>query len=67
MNEHKMFTRIKTGDELLKRAIETDETINIDMIWDVIDWYKQGIVLTREKEVSSCKIGKYSLGYKIYD
>ena len=50
---------------MLKRTIETVETINIDMIWDVIDWYKQGIVLTREKEVRLWTIGEYN--FRIQD
>ncbi len=42
---------VLTGDSLLKRAVQDQETLNVDMIWEVIDWYKQAIVLTREKEV----------------
>ena len=35
------------GDELFEKVLMDQETLNIDMVWDVIDWYKQSTLRTR--------------------
>ncbi len=40
-----------SGNNLLATVTEEDDDLNIDMVWEIIDWFKNAIVLTREKEV----------------
>lgn len=35
------------GDGLFDKVIKDQETLNIDMVWEVIDWYKQATLRTR--------------------
>jgi len=32
---------------LFEKVLMDQETLNIDMVWDVIDWYKQSTLRTR--------------------
>lgn len=43
-----------------------EDNLNVDMIWEVIDWYKQSILLTREKDAEFEAIGHGRLG-RVYD
>ena len=50
------------GDDLLKKTTEEMENLNLDMVWDVLDWYQTAIVLTRGNDVEleaeiTCRIG----------
>ena len=38
----------------------------LDMIWEVVDWYKRSVLLTREKDVEFEAIGHSRLG-RVYD
>ena len=29
------------GDDLFDKVLLDEESLNIDMVWEVIDWYKQ--------------------------
>ena len=29
------------GDDLFDKVLLDEEALNIDMVWEVIDWYKQ--------------------------
>ncbi|XP_060065099.1 uncharacterized protein LOC132545430 [Ylistrum balloti] len=40
---------IAIGDNLFKQAIEQTDDVNMDMIWDVVDWYKVAVLRTRER------------------
>ena len=55
-----------TGDELFEKILLDEDNLNINMVWEVVDWYKQSILLTREKDVEYEAIGHSRLG-KIYD
>ena len=32
---------ISLGDDLFEKVLLDEESLNIDMVWEVIDWYKQ--------------------------
>lgn len=36
------------GDSLFDKVLLEEESLNIDMVWEVIDWYKQATLRTRE-------------------
>lgn len=55
-----------TGDDLFEKIILDEDNLNIDMVWEVVDWYKQSVLLTREKDVEYEAIGHSRLG-KVYD
>jgi tetratricopeptide (TPR) repeat protein len=52
-----------TGDALLTQVLSTEEELNIDLVWEVIDWYKRAILLTKEKEVEFEAIACSRLGH----
>ena len=54
------------GDELLELAMQGEENLDMDLIFDVIDWYKQAIVLAREIDLEQEAIGSSRLGV-VYD
>ena len=54
------------GDTLFKQ-IKEEEDLNMDLVWDIIDWYKQAVVRTREvTEVEMEAIALSRLG-RVYD
>ncbi|KAK3084872.1 hypothetical protein FSP39_020577 [Pinctada imbricata] len=54
------------GDSLFDKIKETEE-LNMDLVWDIIDWYKQAVVRTREvTEVEMEAIALSRLG-RVYD
>ncbi|XP_046564313.1 uncharacterized protein LOC124273140 [Haliotis rubra] len=55
-----------TGDELLSRVIRDEEVLNIDMVWEVTDWYRTAIMLTRENDFEMEAIAHSRLG-QVYD
>ena len=54
------------GDELLELAMQGEENLDMDLIFDVIDWYKQAVVLAREIDLEQEAIGSSRLGV-VYD
>ena len=54
------------GDNLLDNVLNMQECLNMDMVWDVVDWYKQAIILTRENDVEMEAIALSRLG-RVYD
>lgn len=42
---------IFVGDDLLEKATRYYETIDMNMVWEIIDWYKQAILLARELDI----------------
>ncbi|KAJ8305731.1 hypothetical protein KUTeg_016276 [Tegillarca granosa] len=56
----------QTGDDLLKMVLIDEETLNIEMVWDIIDWYRQAIVLTRDLDMEMEAIALSRLGV-VYD
>ncbi|XP_013390038.1 uncharacterized protein LOC106158541 [Lingula anatina] len=56
----------KTADDLLENILMEQEELSYDMIWEVIDWYKQAILLSREHEVEMEAIALSRLG-SVYD
>ncbi|XP_033114247.1 uncharacterized protein LOC117114663 [Anneissia japonica] len=57
---------LETGDSLKKKILTTEEDLNIDMVWEVLDWYKKAILLTREKNLELEAIAMCRMGI-IYD
>ncbi len=39
------------GDELLEGVLQNQESLNMGIVYDVIDWYKRAVILTRDIEV----------------
>ena len=56
----------KTGAQLLDWATQQQEELNVDLIWDVIDWYKQATILARELDIEQEAIALSYLGF-VYD
>lgn len=56
-----MQTRL-TGDELLNKTINVDEGVDFAAVWQVIDLYKESIILTRENDVEEEAISLTRLG-----
>lgn len=54
------------GDELLQTALEEQEELDMTSIFEVIDWYKQAVVLAREVEIEQEAIAESRLGV-VYD
>ena len=52
-----------TGDELLNRVLEEEEDLNMELVWEVVDHYKNSSILASEKEVYH---QKEKLGNKIF-
>jgi len=54
------------GDELLQTALKEQEELDMTLIFEVIDWYKQAVVLAREVEIEQEAIAESRLGV-VYD
>ncbi|XP_061188288.1 uncharacterized protein LOC133196411 [Saccostrea echinata] len=52
----------QTGDELLEKITRYYETIDMNMVWDIIDWYKQSILLARELDMEQEAISLARIG-----
>ena len=48
-----LFFYCFVGDRLLDIALTDEESINMDMVFEAVDWYRKAILKTREKEVCS--------------
>ncbi|CAH1782055.1 unnamed protein product [Owenia fusiformis] len=55
-----------TGDELFRHITLDEEEVNIDMVWEVVDWYKKSILQTREIDLEREAIALSKLG-NVYD
>ena len=55
-----------TGDDLFNSVLCDEDNLNVDMVWEVVDFYKRAILLTREKDVEFEAIGHSRLG-RVYD
>ena len=54
------------GEELLQTALLEQEALQMTLIFDVIDWFKQAVVLARNVEIEREAIAESRLGY-VYD
>lgn len=52
----------QTGDDLLEKATRYYETIDMNMVWEIIDWYKQAILLARELDIEQEAIAMQRIG-----
>ena len=50
----------------MEQVLKEEEDLNMDMVWAVVDWYKQAALLTRENDVELEAIALSRLG-KVYD
>ena len=44
---------------MLKQSVEGSEELNIDMLWEAMDWYRKGLIAAREKQVLSYTLYLY--------
>ena len=54
------------GDSLLHTALSEQEELDMTLIFEVIDWYKEAVVLAREVEIEQEAIAESRLGV-VYD
>lgn len=54
------------GEELLDSVIQDEEILNIDMVWEVVDWLCRAAQLTRDHDLEMEAMALSSLG-KVYD
>ena len=54
------------GRQILDTATQQEEELNLELIWDVIDCYKQATILARELDIEQEAIALSYLGY-VYD
>ena len=54
------------GDHLLTMALEDEEELDMTLVFEVIDWYKQAVLLAREIEIEQEAIAQSRLGV-VYD
>ena len=59
---HGFVRSVSLGDELLERATRYYETVDINMVWEIIDWYKQAILLARELDMEQEAIAMQRIG-----
>ncbi|XP_069111521.1 uncharacterized protein [Argopecten irradians] len=58
---------IAVGDKLFQQAMKDRENVNMDIVWDIVDWYKSAVLRTRERtEMEQEAIATSRLG-KLYD
>ncbi|KAK3092544.1 hypothetical protein FSP39_004187 [Pinctada imbricata] len=55
-----------TGDSLLQNVLKDQESLNMEMIWDIIDWYRSAMLLTRDLDMEAEAIAASRLG-RVYD
>ena len=41
----------QSGDQVLLKATKESEELNIDMVWNAVDWYRKAVISTREIQV----------------
>lgn len=54
------------GDHLLTVALQDEEELDMTLVFEVIDWYKQAVLLAREVEIEQEAIAESRLGV-VYD
>lgn len=54
------------GDHYLEVGLKDTEELNVNLIWDVVDWYRKAILLTQEHDVENEAITYSRLGH-LYD
>ena len=54
------------GDQLLQLALQEQEELDMTLIFEVIDWFKQAVVLSREVDIEQEAIAESRLGV-VYD
>ena len=57
---------VSTGEELLEMVVLDEEILNIDMVWEVVDWLCQAAQLTRDRDLEMEAVALSSLGM-VYD
>lgn len=63
----RFFLNFKTGEELFRKLLMDEEKLNIDMVYEVIDWHTKAVLKTREiTEVEMEAIALSRIG-KVYD
>lgn len=43
----------ETGEQLQRRVLEEEEELQVDMMWEVVDWYKQAIIQTKDLDIEN--------------
>nr|KAG5691789.1 hypothetical protein BaRGS_003185 [Batillaria attramentaria] len=57
-----MYWLLSDGEELLVHILQDEEELNFDAVWDVIDAFKESVLLTRERDVELEAMGYSALG-----
>jgi len=45
------YVHVVVGDDSLERALNDEEELCMDLVYDAIDWFKKAVIETREIEV----------------
>ncbi|XP_031557582.1 uncharacterized protein LOC116294173 [Actinia tenebrosa] len=51
------------GNEVLNIATLNEESLNMNLVWDAVDWYKRAAILTRELDLEQEAIALSHLGF----
>lgn len=51
-----------TGDEILRKAVCENEELNMDLVYESLDFYRKAALLTREKDMESEAIATSRIG-----
>ena len=54
-----------SGDETLKLALESEEQLNMSLVYDALDSYKKAVIATREIEVGAINMFRFSNRYAV--
>nr|KAG5694170.1 hypothetical protein BaRGS_016016 [Batillaria attramentaria] len=55
-----------SGEELLVLVTQNEEDLNIDMVWEVVDWFRRAAMLTREHDLEQEAMALSALG-RVFD
>lgn len=61
-SQKKFLSPFVLADDILHSLLMDEENLSMDMVWKVVDLYKEAIILTREKDVEMEAIALSRLG-----
>jgi hypothetical protein len=53
---------LRTGDQVLEKALFDDEEVNMDLAMQAVDFYRSAVLLTRERDIEGEAIATSQLG-----
>ena len=66
-NQAEALKEMHLGEGLIKKAINSDEEISMDLIWNALDKYKHASILCRERDVETEAEINSKIGCVYYD